>query len=141
MPKFPINKDSIEEELLRQPGRRVFAPLRNWKPGWTVAYLQGRTEKANAAIAKGNLFPRSLSIGATRAWAGGEVLTASNKNTFESAVMDDLAGRNGRTDQEDAMRIKDGTDATVQPFLDLNESYVGLPLRTSDPASSPGQDA
>ena len=139
MPAFPINKESIEEELLRQPGRRVFAPLRNWKPGWTVAYLQGRTEKANAAIARGNPFPRSLSIGATRAWAGGEVLTASNKNTFESAVMDDLAGRNGRTDQEDAMRIKDGTDATVQPYLDLNESYVGFPLRTSDPASSEGR--
>ena len=139
LPKFPINRDSIEEELLRQPGRRVFAPLRNWKPGWTVAYLQGRTEKANAAIAMGNPFPRSLSIGATRAWAGGEVLTASNKNTFESAVMDDLAGRNGRTDQEDAMRIKDGTDATVQPYLDLTQDYVGLPLRTSDPGSSAGR--
>ena len=37
------------------------------------------------------------------------------------------------------MRIKDGTDATTQPFLDLNESYVGLPLRTSDPAAGPGR--
>ena len=111
MPKFPINKESIEEELLRQPGRRVFAPLRNWKPGWTVAYLQGRTEKANAAIAAGNPFPRSLSIGATRAWAGGEVLTASNKNTFESAVMDDTAGRNGPTEFENAIQPASFTTA------------------------------
>ena len=118
LPKFPINKDSIEEELLRQPGRRVFAPLRNWKPGWTVAYLQGRTEKANAAIAAGNPFPRSLSIGATRAWAGGEVLTASAIRTrLNRAVMDDLAGRNGRTDVEDAIRpLRTGRTATVQPL-------------------------
>ena len=90
MPAFPINQESIEEELLRQPGRRLFAPIRNWRPGWEVAYLQGRTQRANEAIAAGNPFPRSLSIGATRVWAGGEVLTASNKNTFESDVMDDL---------------------------------------------------
>ena len=79
MPAFPINQASIEEELLRQPGRRLFAPIRNWRPGWEVAYLQGRTQRANEAIAAGNPFPRSLSIGATRVWAGGEVLTASNK--------------------------------------------------------------
>ena len=138
-PAFPSNYLEIEEELLNQPGRRLFSPLRNWLPGWTLEDLQDRTQRANAAIAAGNPFPRSLSIGATRAWAGGEVLTASNKNTFESAVMEDLAGRNGRVDFEDALRVKDGANPTTQPYLDLDESFIGLPLRTSDPASSEGR--
>ena len=120
LPAFPFNQFSIEEELLRQPGHRLAAPIRNWRPSWTVAYLQERTEKANAAIAAGNLFPRSLSIGGTRSWAGGEVLTAANMNTFLSDVLDDTAGRNGRVDFEDALRVKDGTNATVQPFLRLD---------------------
>ena len=74
MPTFPENRAALEEELLNQPGRRLFSPVRNWRPGWTLEDLQNRTERANAAIAAGNPFPRSLSIGATRAWAGGEVL-------------------------------------------------------------------
>ena len=86
MPAFPFNRASIEEELLRQPGHRLAAPIRNWRPGWMVAYLQERTAKANAAIAAGNPFPRSLSIGSTRSWAGGEILTAANMNTFLSDV-------------------------------------------------------
>ena len=139
LPAFPFNQESIEEELLRQPGQRLAAPIRNWRPGWMVAYLQERTEKANAAIAAGNPFPRSLSIGSTRAWAGGEILTAANMNTFLSDPIDDAAGRNGRVDFEDALRVKDGTNATTQPYLDLTQDYVGLPQRTSDPPSGAGR--
>ena len=53
--------------------------------------------------------------------------------------MEDLAGRNGRVDFEDALRVKDGTNPTTQPFLDLDESFIGLPLRTSDPAVGQGR--
>ena len=105
MPAFPDNRAELEAELLKQPGHRLSAPLRNWQPGWTLEYLQERTRLAQAAIAGGNPYPRSLSIGSTRAWAGGEVLTAANKNTFESAVMDDLAGRNGPVELEDVLQL------------------------------------
>ena len=139
LPNFPLDKTAIEEELLKQPGRRLAAPIRHWRPGWTMEDLEGRTRMAAEAVASGKRYPRSLSIGSARLWAGGEVLTASNMNTFISDNIDDLAGRNGRVDFEDGIRVKDGTSPTTQPFLDLDESYVGLPLRTSDPASGEGR--
>ena len=137
--ELPATRADIEAELLRQPGRRIFSPIRDWAPGQTLEDLRARTAKADALRAKGVSRIRSLSIGATRTWVVGEVLTAGNKNTHETAVLRDLAGRNGRIDLEDAVQVKDGTGHDTQPFLDLDQNYIGLPQRTSDPAGASGR--
>ena len=105
LPAFPDNRAAIEEELLKQPGRRLSAPIRNWLPEWSMEYLQSRTQKAQEAVAAGNPYPRSLSIGTTRIWATGEVLGATNMNTFISEPIKDLAGRNGPVELEDALQL------------------------------------
>ena len=139
---LPDDREQIEAELLQQPGHRFYAPVREWRPGQTVDDLRVRTVKAAALIAAGATNRiRALSIGATRLWSVGEILTAANKNTFESEVLKDLAGRNGRIDLEDAIRVKDGTDHTVQPYLDLTQDYVGLPQRGGDPGAGNGRMA
>ncbi len=93
--KFPDNRDAIEEELLKQPGRRAHAPVRHWRPGWTVDDLKERTEKAQEKLDKGEDFIRTLSIGLPRMWSVDEVLTASNMNTYLSNILHDLIGDNG----------------------------------------------
>ena len=137
--EFPGDKVEIEAELLKQPGRRMYSPVRSWSPGQTLKDLQVRTEKALELKAQGVRNIRALSIGTTRIWAAGEVLTAGNMNTFISAILGDLAGRDGRIDLEAAARVKDGTSHTTQPFLDLTQDYVGLPQRSGDPAAAVGR--
>ena len=92
---FPSNREDVETELLKQPGHRAHAPIRQWRPGWEISVLEDRTTRAQAAVDAGVLFPTSLSIGATRIWSVGEILTAANKNTYERNVLDDLSGDNG----------------------------------------------
>ena len=102
---FPSNREDVETELLKQPGHRAHAPVRQWNPGWTMDKLEARTTRAQAAVDAGVPFPTSLSIGATRVWSVGEILTAANKNTYERTVLEDLAGRNGPVEYEDAIVI------------------------------------
>ena len=94
-PVFPQERVEIEEELLRQPGYRWNAPFRNWDPGWSLAYLQERTAKAQAQIDRGETFVRAASVGTPRTWAVGEVLSAANMNTFVREIQKDLIGTNG----------------------------------------------
>ena len=102
---FPTNRVAIEAEIMKQPGHRGFAPVRNWQPGWTLEYLQERTTQANKLIAAGVEFVRKLSIGTPRLWAVGEILTASNMNTYISDILDDLKGTNGPIEYTDAIVI------------------------------------
>ena len=102
---FPSNREDVETELLKQPGHRAHAPIRQWYPGWTMDKLEDRTTRAQAAVDAGMPFPTSLSIGATRVWSVGEILTAANKNTYERNVLEDLAGRNGPVEYEGAIVI------------------------------------
>ena len=102
---FPSNREEIEAELLKQPGHRAHAPIRQWRPGWGMSVLEDRTAKAQEALDAGEPFPTSLSIGATRVWSVGEILTAANKNTYERTVLEDLAGRNGPVEYEGAIVI------------------------------------
>ena len=102
---FPSNREDVETELLKQPGHRAHAPIRQWRPGWDMSVLENRTAKAQEALDAGVPFPVSLSIGATRVWSVGEILTAANKNTYERNVLEDLAGRNGPVEFEDAIVI------------------------------------
>ena len=102
---FPTNRADIEAELLKQPGHRGFAPVRNWRPGWTIEYLEERTARANGLIAAGVNFVRALSIGTPRLWSVGEILTASNMNTYISDILDDLKGTNGPIEYTDAIVI------------------------------------
>ena len=69
---------------------------------WDLAHLQNRTERANAKYEAGKLL-RALSIGATKDWAVGEVLSANDLDTYVSGPIDDTAGRNGPTEQEDSL--------------------------------------
>ena len=102
---FPRNWAAIEAELLKQPGHRGFAPVRNWRPGWTIEYLEERTARANVLIAAGVNFVRALSIGTPRLWSVGEILTASNMNTYISDILDDLKGTSGPIEYTDAIVI------------------------------------
>ena len=102
---FPSNREDVETELLKQPGHRAHAPIRQWRPGWEISVLEDRTARAQASVNAGEPFPTSLSIGATRIWSVGEILTAANKNTYERTVLEDLAGRNGPVEYEDAIVI------------------------------------
>ena len=102
---FPSNREEVETELLKQPGHRAHAPIRQWHPSWTMDKLEDRTTRAQASVNAGEPFPTSLSIGATRVWSVGEILTAANKNTYERTVLEDLAGRNGPVEYEDAIVI------------------------------------
>lgn len=113
MPTLPANRAAIEEELLRQPGRRHNAPVRHWRPGWTLDTLRARTAKANALIAAGEANPRALSIGATRVWVTGEILTASNENLYISTPIDDLSGDNGIVEFRDSLQVLDGAGDKV----------------------------
>ena len=109
VPRWPDNREEIEAELLRQPGYRLSAPIRNWEPGWTMDYLRERTAKAWLLVHQGVKLVRALSIGATRVWVDGEVLPAAQMNLYISDLIDDLAGRNGEQELEDSLRILDGT--------------------------------
>ena len=102
-PVFPDARAEIEEELLRQPGYRWNAPFRNWEPGWSLAHLRERTEKAQAQLDAGVTFVRAASIGTPRTWSVGEVLTASNMNTFVREIQRDLIGINGPIELRNAL--------------------------------------
>ena len=115
---FPSNREEIEAELLKQPGHRAHAPIRQWRPGWGMSVLEDRTAKAQEALDAGVPFPTSLSIGATRVWSVGEILTAANKNTYERTVLEDLAGRNGPVEYEGPIVI-DGLTTTERDAITL----------------------
>ena len=130
---FPAEQASIEAELLKLPGYRHLAPVRHWRPGWSMDYLRERTAAAAAAQA---LAPqemvRRLSIGATRMWVDGELLTASNMNTHLTEVLNDLAGRNGLVELEDSLQLANGTGG----------NYLRLPGgTTAQRPASPGAGA
>jgi len=121
-PIWPDNRAEIEAELLRQPGHRLFAPVRQWEPGWTMDYLRERTAKAQLLVAQGVSLVRNLSIGTARIWEDSEVLTATNMNLYVSDIIDDLAGRGGEQELEDSLRILDGM---------AGSRFLGLPAGTT----------
>ena len=96
--EWPENKAEIETELLKMTGtglgKRLLATVREWRPGWTLAYLEECTKKALELAKKGGRV-RALSIGARRIFTVGEILTADRMNTYVSDIEDDLAGANG----------------------------------------------
>ena len=108
---MPEDWDVIEEELLEQPGFRTNTAFRQWEPHWSIEHLRERTRRAREQIASGIAVPRSASIGSTRLWSVGEVVTANKKNTHERQVMRDLAGRNGPIEYENAIRLWNATMA------------------------------
>ena len=122
-PIWPENRAEIEAELLQQPGYRLLAPVRNWKPGWSMDYLRERTAKAHLLLSQGASLVRALSIGTTRIWEDAEVLTAANMNLYVSGIMDDLAGRNGEQELEDSLRVLNGDDG---------DRFLGVPGGTTN---------
>ena len=96
--EWPENKAEIEAELLKMAGnglgRRLSTTVREWRQGWTLEYLEKRTEKALELSKLGGRV-RALSIGARRIWTVGEILTADHQNTYVTDIEDDLAGANG----------------------------------------------
>ena len=133
---FPSNREEIEAELLKQPGHRAHAPIRQWRPGWGMSVLEDRTARAQAAVDAGVPFPVSLSIGATRIWSVGEILTAANKNTYERTVLEDLAGRNGPVEYEgpiviDSLTTTERNAITLTGTGGLGASGNGLVIYNS----------
>ena len=135
---LPDNWQAIEKELLKQPGFRTNTAFRQWETHWSLGYLRDRTAEAERQKASGVLRPRKASIGATRLWSVGEVLTASNKNTFERQVMRDLKGTNGPIGPyESAIVLWNATTTernalTAEPGMMLyNETTDGIDFRDS----------
>lgn len=103
---FPANHADIETELLLMPGQhRSNAPLREWQPGWTIADLQDRRARATAHVEAGTFDRRSLSIGAPRTFATGEILLATSMNTGLSDPIRDLSGDNGQIEFRDNLEV------------------------------------
>ena len=137
--QFPSNREEVETELLKQPGHRAHAPMRQWRPGWEISVLEDRTARAQAAVDAGVPFPTSLSIGATRVWSVGEILTAANKNTYERTVLEDLAGRNGPVECEgpiviDSLTTTERDAITLTGTGGLGASGNGLVIYNSTKA-------
>ena len=133
---FPSNREDVETELLKQPGHRAHAPIRQWRPGWGMSVLEDRTTRAQASVNAGEPFPTSLSIGATRVWSVGEILTAANKNTYERTVLEDLAGRNGPVEYEgpiviDSLTTTERNAITLTGTGGLGASGNGLVIYNS----------
>ena len=139
----PKNRQEIEEELLKQPGFRLKTAFRNWEPSWDMDYLVRRTGRAQEQVESGVPNPRGASIGATRLWSVGEILTAGNKNTFERGPIRDLAGRNGpigpyesstilfnaTTAQRNALAEEDGMvlyNSLTNTFEQYNGNWQGM---------------
>ena len=121
---FPTNRAAIEAELMKQPGHRGFAPVRNWQPGWTLEYLQERTTRANVLRAAGVEFVRALSVGTPRLWSVGEILTASNMNTYISDILDDLKGTNGPIEYTDAIVVDSLTTTERDALTAVNGMVI-----------------
>ena len=137
--ELPAERAEIEVELLRQPGFRLAAPVRQWVPDMTMEELQARTVRAAELKAQGVSPVRHLSLPSQRTWATGEVLTAANMNTYQRNAVRALSGRDGRIDLENAARIKNGTSHSSQPYLDLTQAYLGLPQAGADPTAGNGR--
>ena len=123
-PDFPEARAEIEAELLRQPGYRYNAPFRNWEPGWSLAHLRERTEKAQAQKDAGSDYVRAASIGTPRTWAMGEILTASNFNTFLRDIQRDIIGINGPIELLDGVRPGARTQAEIQSASDVPDGAL-----------------
>ena len=123
-PEFPAARAEIEAELLRQPGYRHNAPFRNWEPGWGLDYLRDRTAAAQAKLDAGETFVRAASIGTPRTWAVGEVLTASNMNTFVREIQKDLSGANGPVELLHGMRPGSFTTAELAALSGVPEGTM-----------------
>ena len=121
---FPSNREDVETELLKQPGHRAHAPIRQWRPGWDISVLQERTARANELIAAGVEFVRALSIGTPRLWSVGEILTASNMNTYVSDILDDLKGTNGPIEYTDAIVIDSLTTTERDALTAVNGMVI-----------------
>lgn len=140
---LPDNFNDIEDELLKQPGFRSATAFREWEPGWTMDKLRYRTERAKEQVLAGVANPRKASIGTTRLWSVGEIVTAANKNTFERGPIRDLAGRNGpigplenalvmynaTSTQRDALAEESGMmlyNSTTERFEGYDSSWGGF---------------
>ena len=104
---WPSDSDTkaIESKLLEISGPRLHAPLRNWEPSWTLDQLTAMVDQVHLRVLEGRHDYRSLSIGQTRNWTAGERLTATNMNLFITQLIRDVAGRNGVTEFEDAIKL------------------------------------
>jgi hypothetical protein len=108
--EWPDDKLDIEAELLKHPGQhRLDAPIRQWRPGWTVADLEARTTLANSKYEEGKQL-RKLFIGATKDVAAGEVLSNNDHRTYVNGPIGDSSGDNGVTEHRDSLAVLSGND-------------------------------
>ena len=136
---LPDEIDDIEVELLKQPGYRSNAPIRNWLPGWSLETLEKRTEKAKAKQTDtGSSYIRNLSIGTPRVWAVGETLTAANMNTYISEILKDLIGTNGNVELVDDLEFESGHGVSHAFVLGLGDTLQSILNAKATKADWPG---
>lgn len=119
----------IETELLKMPGHRAQAPLRDWKWGWDLAFLEERTELALKLQEEnpGQLITH-LSPVSVRAWAAGEILTAPNMVAHLNNPISQLQGYMGVIEPQDSIKI--GVDDKVLELVPQNNP-AGLTAGTT----------
>ena len=135
---LPADRADIEAELLKQPGHRSHAPVREWRPDWPDGTLEARTAKAHGLQAAGVSPILRLSLTVPHLYVANSVLFASQLNSNRS-VLQELAGRDGRVDVENAIQVSLGATHDTQPYLDLAPTFVGLPNVTTDPTPADGR--
>ena len=131
--EYPILRWPIEAELLKQPGYRMAAPLRQWFPHWDMDKLQQRTANANAALTAGADYVRNLSIGTPRTWLVGETLTAANMNTYITEIFKDLIGTNGEIEFENDIAFTDSYGYSIH-------DAKGVHVSSDTPGDDDGDD-
>ena len=124
----PVALGYIERRLLEISGPRLHAPLRNWEADWPLEDLAAMVDEVHLRVLEGRHNFRSLSIGQTRNWTAGERLTATNMNLFITQILRDTAGRNGTTQFENAIQLKNmstpSSPGNGTLFLSSSSGYV-----------------
>ena len=95
--RFPDDIEEIEEILLQFQGHRTINYLRDWRPGWSIEFLQARVERARMKEAQG-LDPKKLSIAPSRSVGIGEIVQPTLWNNNIKEPLDDISGDNGPTE-------------------------------------------
>ena len=130
---FPDNQAAIEAELLKQPGYRHISPVRHWLPHMSLSDLEYRTARAEELKAEGVDPITHLSLSTPHLFVANSTLFASQLNS-NRATIQELSGRSGRVDVENAVRVKTGTSHTTQPYLHIAQDHLGLPVQGGDPS-------
>jgi len=138
---MPANRKQIERILLRMPGRRARAALRDWHFDWPDGRLEDRLRRADEKRAQGDHNPISLSIAPTVAYVVGQYLSATTLRNHVNRPIRDTAGEFGSIELEDTLQLANPTAYAVLYVNADGEMTMLAPGSANFPLVSSGPDA